>query len=93
MTDPEIIDKICKGDHTAFQWLYQKYYIGLCTYAHRFTKNKSTAEEIVQQSIFRLWEKRGSLQINESIVAYLFRTVKNNCLNHLKHQQIVNRYN
>lgn len=93
MTDSEIIDKICKGDHTVFQWLYQKYYIGLCTYAYRFTKNKSTAEEIVQKSIFRLWGKRESLQINESIVAYLFRTVKNNCLNHLKHEQIVNRFN
>ncbi len=93
MTDSEIIDKICKGDHSAFQWLYQNYYIGLCTYALRFTKHKSTAEEIVQKSIFSLWEKRESLQINESIVAYLFGTVKNNCLNHLKHQQIVNRFN
>jgi len=92
MTDPEIIDKIYKGDHSAFQWLYQNYYVGLCIYAHRFTKNKSTAEEIVQKSIFKLWERRESLQINESIVAYLFSTVKNNCLNHLKHQQIVNRF-
>jgi RNA polymerase sigma-70 factor (ECF subfamily) len=92
MTDPEIIDKIYKGDHDVFQWLYQEYYIGLCTYAYRFTKNTLTAEEIVQKSIFRLWERRESLQINESIVAYLFRSVKNNCLNHLKHQQIVNRF-
>ena len=92
MTESEIIDKICKGDHSAFQWLYQNYYVGLCTYALRFTKNKSTAEEIVQKSIFKLWERRESLQINESIVAYLFSTVKNNCLNHLKHQQIVNRF-
>lgn len=92
MTDPEITDRICKGDHTAIKWLYQEYYIGLCTYANRFTKNKSAAEEIVQQSIIRLWEKREFLQINESIVAYLFGTVKNNCLNHLKHQQIVNSH-
>jgi RNA polymerase sigma-70 factor (ECF subfamily) len=91
MTDPEIIDKIYKGDHDAFQWLYQEYYIGLCTYAYRFTKNKSTAEEIVQKSIFRLWEKRESLKIYESIAAYLFGAVKNNCLNHLKHQQIISR--
>jgi RNA polymerase sigma-70 factor (ECF subfamily) len=93
MTDQEISLKIFKGDPSAMQWLYKQYYVGLCTYANRFIKNKTVAEEIVQQSLFKLWEKRESLQINESIIAYLFRTVKNNCLNHLKHQQIVNKYN
>jgi RNA polymerase sigma-70 factor, ECF subfamily len=92
MTEKEIAYKIGKGDHSAIQWLYQKYYVGLCTYANRFTRNKILSEEIVQQTFFKLWEKRESLQINESIVAYLFQTVRNNYLNHLKHQQIVNRY-
>jgi RNA polymerase sigma-70 factor, ECF subfamily len=93
MTDQEIALKICKGDHSAIQYLYHKYYVGLCTYANRFIKNKTSAEEIVQQTFFKLWEKRGSLEITESIIAYLYRAVKNNSLNYLKHQQIVNRYN
>jgi RNA polymerase sigma-70 factor (ECF subfamily) len=93
MTDEEIKEKLHLGDPTIINWLFQNYYTGLCTYAHRFTKNKSISEEIVQQSFFKFWEKKETLQINETVIGYLFRIVRNNCLNHIKHQQIINRYN
>ncbi|HEX2937009.1 MAG TPA: RNA polymerase sigma-70 factor, partial [Bacteroidales bacterium] len=93
MRDVELVHKIQNSDHSAIQWLYKKYYIGLCVYANRFIKSKSASEEIVQQTFFKLWDKRDKLDIKESIQAYLFTTVKNKCLNYIKHEQIVNRYN
>lgn len=93
MKDNEIVHKIQNGDHYAIQWLYQKYYIGLCVYANRFVKNKSSSEEIVQQTFIKLWERREKLEINESILAYLYASIRNNCLNYLKHERIVHRYN
>lgn len=93
MRDNELVYKIQNSDHSAIQWLYEKYYIGLCVYANRFIKSKSSSEEIVQQTFLKLWEKREKLDIKESIQAYLFTTVKNKCLNYIKHEQIVNRYN
>jgi RNA polymerase sigma-70 factor, ECF subfamily len=92
MTDNEIVRKIQKSDHSAIQWLYEKFYIALCVYANRFTKNKSSSEEIVQQTFFKLWEKREKLEIKESVSAYLYTSVRNNCLNYLKHEHIINRY-
>lgn len=93
MRDIELVHKIQSSDHSAIHWLYKKYYIGLCVYANRFIKDKYASEEIVQQTFFKLWEKRDKLDIKESIQAYLFTTVKNKCLNYIKHEQIVNRYN
>ena len=93
MSDKELKDKIRVGDHSAIRWLYQQYYASLCTYANRFIRSESISEEIVQQSFFKFWERRDSLQIEETVIGYFYRTVKNNCLNHIKHQQIVNRYN
>lgn len=93
MTTTEITNGIKNGDHSVIRWLYSEYYIGLCTYAFRFLKQKEEAEEIVQQTFYKLWEKKDTIQINESVAAYLFKSVKNNCLNHIKHQQIVNRFN
>jgi len=93
MTDAEIKEKLYIGDSTIMNWLFQNYYTGLCTYANRFTKNKSISEEIVQQSFFKLWEKKSTVQINDTVIGYLFRIVRNNCLNQIKHQQIINRYN
>lgn len=92
MSDPELIEEITKGHHTAFQWLFKEYYIGLCNYAVHFTRDKSAAEEMVQHVFYTLWEKRLSLNIETSVVAYLYRSVQNNCLNYLKHIQVVNKY-
>jgi RNA polymerase sigma-70 factor, ECF subfamily len=93
MTDAEIKEKLSTGDPTIINWLFHTYDTGLCTYANRFTKNKSISEEIVQQSFFKLWEKKANIQIDDTVIGYLFRMVRNNCLNHIKHQQIVNRFN
>ena len=93
MTEQELIVKINKGDTAAFRWLYREYYIALCTYAKKFTHDAMLAEEVVQNTFFKIWENRKSIIIRESLVAYLYRSVQNNCLNHLKHLQIVNRFN
>ena len=75
-----------------FHWLYKNYYTPLCTYAFRITKNKDIAEEIVQDTFLKIWEHKESLVSVDSIPGYLYRAVRNNCLNHLKHLAIVNKY-
>ena len=47
------------------------------------------AENIVQDVFTELWEKREMLSMHINLVAYLFTTVKNRCLNHLRHKTIV----
>ena len=93
MTDFEITQSIRNNNHAGIKYLYEKNYIGLCTYALRFTKSKVTAEEMVQTAFLKLWENREKIEIRESYTAYLFRAVRNHCLNYLKHQQIIHKYN
>jgi len=50
------------------------------------------AEEIVQEMFFNFWQKKESLEINTSLEAYLFRSVRNACLNYLKHLKIREQY-
>ncbi len=75
------------------QELFMNNYVGLCVYAGRIVKDKSVAEELVQDTFYKLWEKRDTLQIQESLVAYLFRSLQNNCLNYLKHAKVVSKFN
>jgi RNA polymerase sigma-70 factor (family 1) len=93
MTEEEIVIQINRGDLSVFQRLYTQYYVGLCVYAKRFTRSKDIAEEVVQDVFLRVWEYQGRLVINGSIKAYLFASVRNRCLDHLKHLQVVNRFN
>ncbi len=41
---------------------------------------------------FNFWQKREKVKINTSVEAYLFRSVRNSCLNYLKHLKIREEY-
>ncbi len=88
----DIIYKIKGGDETAFKELFLLHYAALCGYAMKYINDLDQAEEVVQDLFFNLWQKREKLEITISIEAYLFRAVRNSCLNLLKHYKIREAY-
>lgn len=87
-----LVEKIKAGDEKAFETLFRHFYPHLCLYATQVLKDPSAAEEIVQEFFVRLWEKRKETEIETSVKNYLFRAIKNHCLNYIKHNQIKNQY-
>jgi RNA polymerase sigma-70 factor (ECF subfamily) len=87
-TESNIIQEISTGSEKAFEQLFRTYYSGLCGYAIKYVWDPDQAEEIVQNLFYNLWNKKGNLSVDLSIEAYLFRAVRNACLNYLKHQKI-----
>ncbi|MFW5657350.1 MAG: RNA polymerase sigma-70 factor [Bacteroidota bacterium] len=79
-----LIGKIHKGDKEAFRELYDLYYTSLCRHAYSFVDDRAVAEDIVQDVFFNLWEKRKSLNIENSLVAYLYRTVYYQSMKYLR---------
>jgi RNA polymerase sigma-70 factor (ECF subfamily) len=60
----------------------------LCAYGNQFLGDLDAAEEVVQEIMFRIWTNRSSLVIETSMKSYLFRAVRNSCMNVLKHQKV-----
>lgn len=84
------LDDIFKNEpHRAFKILYLQYYVPLCLYVTRFTKSEVVSEEIVQETFMKFWERKEYKNVKENIVAYLYKIVRNNCLNYLKHEKVV----
>ncbi len=90
--DRELYLKLREGDERAFQVLFRKYYQAMCHFANQFVTNHETAEEIVQEMFVKLWEKRSVLNIETSVKHYLFRSVRNHCLNQIQHEKIKKQY-
>lgn len=76
--------KIKQGNKEAFVELYKLYYKPLCKYAFNLVKNLDVAEEMVQDVIFKIWERRETLNIPDYLKEYLFKSVFNNCMNYIK---------
>ena len=75
-----------------FELLFNTWYNKLCSYANGFLKDLDASEEIVQEVMFKVWMNRESLEITSSVQSYLFRSVRNGCLNLLKHVNIREEY-
>lgn len=91
-TDQAVFLAIQSGQTIAFEMLFKTYYQPLCRYANSFLKDPDETEEIVQAAFIGLWEKRKTISIESSLKSYLYRAIRNSCLNQLKHEQVKQRY-
>jgi RNA polymerase sigma-70 factor (family 1) len=87
-----IIDGIRSGKETAFRQLFLLYYAKLVVFARKYLNDLDTARDLVQDFLIYLYESRDSLTIQSSLKSYLYSSVKNRCLNHLKHIQVQEKY-
>ena len=79
-------------DLKSFESVFREYYQMLCSYAFRFVNDTDTAEEIVQELFFKLWEKRTEIHVNSSLKSYLFSAVHNRCLKFIEHRNVEAKY-
>ena len=82
----QLLEGIKNKELKAFEEIFFKYHGRLVLFALKFTGDLQTAKDIVQDAFLILWEK--SENINSSPKAYLFQSVRNNSLNHVRHQKI-----
>ncbi len=92
ISDTEIIRRIRQGDTGQFESLFRSSYVSMVRYAKRLVKDQDTAEEIVQDLFFRLWQDKEKIQIESSLNGYLFRAVHNRCLHWIDHVRVVERH-
>lgn len=85
MTDSdEDILRIFNSDASrGIELIFKKYYEPMCLTAIRITKERSKAEDIVQEVFYELFKKSDSLEIT-SLSSYLKRAVHNRALNKIK---------
>lgn len=82
MAQYEIIERIRKGDRSAFNELCRERYASLISYARLFL-NGHWAEDVVQDVLFGVWQNRRTLDSETNLQAYLIRSVYNRSMNYL----------
>lgn len=83
-TNKDLIQQLLNGNEKAYGTLYEEHYANLCHLANYYVRDKFTAETVVEDVIFHLWNNRENLNINISLHNYLLRAVRNKCLDYLK---------
>ena len=79
----DLIQQLKEGREEAYRCLYERHYAVLCHAARGWVGDDYTAETLVGDVIFHLWEIRESLEIRVSLRSYLLQAVRNRCLDYL----------
>lgn len=90
-SDKELIYKLSKNDRKAYKYIYTEYYNSLFVYLLSFTKDDYTAEDIAQNVLMMLWEKRTKLNIHTSLKSYLYKSAYNAFIDSYKSKQKINK--
>ena len=72
-----------------FETIYISYYPKLKRFAQEYVIDEAEAENIVQDIFLMLWKKKELFTVDFNIRAYLFTTVKNKCIDFLRHKIIM----
>ena len=81
MSDPGIHKAL---DKTTFEQLFRTHFAALCSYAMNYLKDSDNAKEIVHEVFINLWEKRESIDPDKPVKSYLYTSVYNRCMNHIR---------
>ncbi|MDR3652891.1 MAG: RNA polymerase sigma-70 factor [Paludibacter sp.] len=80
------------GNKEAFSLLFQRYYKDLVLFGGNYLRDKVRCEDIVQSVFLKLWLDKEELDIEISLKAFLLRSVRNGCLDEIRHRQVVREH-
>jgi RNA polymerase sigma-70 factor (family 1) len=80
-------DEFKKGDPRALKAIFKLFYASLCLFAERMLRDRPAAEDIVGETMVKLWNRHGDFENMQNIKAFLYITTRNACLNMLKQMQ------
>lgn len=84
-SDVLLIERIKDGDKNALYALYDKYAAALFGVIVRMCKEKEVAEDLLQESFIKIWEKIHSYDPAKGrFYTWSYRIAKNTTLNHLR---------
>ena len=82
-----LVEKKILSDH--FEEIYVSWFSRMKYFALEYVVSEEDAENIVQDVFTELWERKEILAYDVNLVALLFTSIKNRCIDLLRHRIVV----
>jgi RNA polymerase sigma-70 factor (ECF subfamily) len=82
------VHALITGDEHAFDEIFRRFATPLTRYASRIVSSDAVAQDVVMDVFMRLWRDRLALPLDTHLGAYLRVSVRNSCINYLRHDRI-----
>ncbi len=83
-SEGQYLEALSKGELEAFEILYDRYGKELFSYVYKIVLDEEDAKDIVQDFFYSILTSKKIIQVNSSVKAYLFTSIRNRALNFLR---------
>lgn len=80
-------DAFRRGEEKGFTYFFRQLYPALLYFSFRIVKDRTIAEDIVEESFIKIWERHSQFSHPKVISAWLYTTVRNGSLNRLEKEK------
>ena len=91
-TEQDFVHRINVKEEAAFHDLFTRFRNYLVLFAMRRVEQLDVAEDIVQEVFIAVWERDARYPTYNAFRSFLYNSVKNASLNHLKHKNVEEKY-
>ncbi len=85
--DRILLKRIEERDEAAFKIFFERYYVRLSAFAYRFIGDETDSSTIVSDLLLTLWTYPESFRSIYSLSAYLYKSVRNRCVDYLRRKK------
>jgi RNA polymerase sigma-70 factor (ECF subfamily) len=78
------LQALVKGREDGLEFFFNQHYAALCFFSNSLLNDQCLAEEITSEAFIKLWEHRRQFSIHGNVKAWLYSTVRNACIDHLR---------
>lgn len=83
------IDQFKAGDRKMFDGIYRYYSRSLQHFAFSYVKDRGVAEEVVSDTMLKLWNNRMQIKTQSQIKAFLYIATKNACIDSIRSHRVM----
>jgi RNA polymerase sigma-70 factor (ECF subfamily) len=84
MTDEQLMQAIGRGNQEALGQLFDRHHAAVFRQCLGLVGNRQDAEDLVQDVFLRVWRYAGSYSGTAAVTTWLYRLVRNACLDHMQ---------
>jgi RNA polymerase sigma-70 factor (ECF subfamily) len=86
--DTALVARIRAGDVEAYERFFRRYFTTLSDFAESVLGSAEASEELVQEVLWGVWERRATWEVHGTVRAYVFSAVRYRALNALRDRRL-----
>lgn len=86
------VERLKQGNEEELRLFYNKYFSLFVSFADQLLPPNEDGKDVVHDVFVNYWEKREQLKDLISIQAFFYKSIRNRCLNVLRHRKVHDQY-